>query len=205
MNRRELLRRTFGTLGAAAAVTIPAGAREFPENYDASKELAQPAWKPVFLDEHQNATLIALSDLIIPVTDTPGAKAALVNRFIDAIMAVERPEAQREFLNALAMIDGESSDRFGTAFVHASPEEQLQLLSYLAYPQSLRTWSGSVEGDTGPHHQFKTLKDWISRAYYSSEIGQRELGYDGAPPHGMFNGCSGTSGSTHNSHATEEQ
>ena len=118
-------------------------------------------------------------------------------------MAVEKPEVQRDFLNALAVIDGESGDRFGTAFVHASPEQQLEVVSYLAYPQSLRTWSGSVEGETGPHRHFRTLKDWISRAYYSSEIGERELGYDGAPPHGVFAGCSGSGGSGSKSQTTE--
>src|SRR5215472_10887291 len=40
-------------------------------------------WKPQFFDAHQNETLIALTDLIIPTTNTPGAKAALVNRYLD--------------------------------------------------------------------------------------------------------------------------
>jgi gluconate 2-dehydrogenase gamma chain len=189
MNRRDLLRRGIGALGAAASTGIPVQAREFPENYDASKDLARPDWKPQFLDAHQNETLAVLSDIIIPATDTPGAKEALANRFIDAILAVERPEVQREFLNALAMLDGESLERYGAAFIHAKPAEQVELVAYLAYPQSMRTWGESVEGKSGPHRQFRALKDWISRAYYSSEIGQRELGYTGEAPHGELAGC----------------
>jgi hypothetical protein len=84
MNRRDLFRQTF--LGAAAAA-LPSGiaeAREFPSDYDASKELARADWKPLFLDDHQNQTLVVFSDILIPATDTPGAKAALVNRFLDA-------------------------------------------------------------------------------------------------------------------------
>ena len=34
----------------------------------------------------QNALVVTMIDLIIPVTDTPGAKAARVNEFIDVIL-----------------------------------------------------------------------------------------------------------------------
>ena len=189
MNRRDLLRRVAGAVSATVAVTGPAAGREFPSGYDASKSLARADWKPVFLDSHQNETLIALSEIIIPATDTPGAKDALVNRFIDEIIAAEKPEAQRDFLNGLAVLDGESLDRYKVAFVHGTREQQTELVSYLAYPQSLAMWSGSVQGDKSAHRQFTTLKDWISRAYYSSEIGERELGSTGEFPHGDYGGC----------------
>lgn len=189
MNRRDLFRRAAGA--AAAVATGSAAGRDFPPDYDASKLLSRSDWKPVFLDAHQNETLIALSDLIIPSTDTPGAKEAQVNRFIDAIMAVESPEVQRDFLNGLAFLDGESLDRYKAAFVHARREQQLELVSYLAYPQSLSTWSGSVQGEQTAHRHFMTLKDWISRAYYSSETGERELGSTGEFPHGDYAGCPG--------------
>jgi len=192
MNRRDLLRRAVGAVSATIAATGSAAAREFPPGHDASKTLARADWKPIFLDSHQNETLIALSDIIIPATDTPGAKDALVNRFIDEIIAAETPETQRDFLNGLAALDGESLDRYKTAFVHATREQQLELVSYLAYPQSLATWSGSVQGDASAHRRFTTLKDWISRAYYSSEMGERELGSTGEFPHGDYGGCSGS-------------
>src|SRR5260370_29843858 len=67
---------------------------------DASKDLAAPGWKPLFLDEHQNETLIVLSDLMIPATDTPGAKQPLVNPFTDLVLAAQTPETQRAFLNS---------------------------------------------------------------------------------------------------------
>src|ERR1035438_5798061 len=74
MNRRDLFRQTF--LGAAAAVSgRVAAAREFPSDYDASKELARADWKPLFLDDHQDQTLIVFSEILIPATDTTGAKA----------------------------------------------------------------------------------------------------------------------------------
>lgn len=181
---------------------MPSSAREFPAGYDASKQLQAADWKPIFLDAHQNDTLIVLSDLIIPATDTPGAKDALANRFIDALLAAETRETQRGFLNSLAYLDGESLARYGAAFLHLSREQQIELLSYVAYPQSLETWN-SVKGDDSAHGHFATLKDWISRAYYSSEVGQRELGWDGSPPHGNFTGCAapGTNPAEHEHNA----
>jgi hypothetical protein len=187
MNRRDLFRRTF--LGAAAAATaVVAPAREFPSDYDASKELARADWQPLFLDEHQNQTLIVFSDILIPATDTPGAKAALVNRFLDAVLAVETHETQRGFLESLASLDGESFARYRAAFVYLTPEQQTELVTFMAYPHTLETWDENAPVGYRGHAHFSNLKDWISRAYYSSPTGMRALGYTGAPG-GVFEGC----------------
>jgi len=206
MKRRELIR--GGVLaGAAAAALRPSvamaqGATEATgtvgsseltpaqSGVDASKDLAAPGWKPLFLDEHQNETLIVLSDLMIPATDTPGAKEALVNRYIDVVLAAEPSEAQRAFLNALGFLDGESIRRFKAAFRYLSREDQDDLLHGMAYPQSGSKWTGEVEAkpDMG-HAHFEALKQRIMTAYYSSQIGAKELGWDGAFSHGIFAGC----------------
>ena len=47
------------------------GAAEPPD-----PSLSSPDWKPKFFDEHENETVVVLSDLIIPATDTPGAREA---------------------------------------------------------------------------------------------------------------------------------
>src|SRR6201998_3483269 len=136
MKRRELLR--AGMLGGAAAALAPAlaaaqtkAAQEADDKseltpaqrgVDASNELKGANWKPLFLDEHQNQTLIILSDLIIPATDTPGAKEALVNRYIYLVMAAETHENQKAFLGNLAYIDGESMRLYKNAFRYLSRE-----------------------------------------------------------------------------------
>ena len=162
-------------------------ARDFPPDSDASKELERPDWKPVFLDAHQNETLILLSDLIIPAGETPGAKEALVNRFLDLLMSAETAETQRAFIAALAYIDGESMQRYNSAFVYAPREQQLEFLTLIAYPHSLETW-GEGQAEFPGHTHFQKLKRWIVGAYYSSPIGLKELGWNGTFPHGMFPG-----------------
>jgi len=185
VNRRQLLRNSFlGAIGATAAT-----GREFPANYDESKQLAQADWKPTFLSEHQNQTLIVLSDLIIPETDTPGAKSALVNRFIDLLLAAETYDTQQSFLNSMAYLDGESRSRFGNAFVHIPHESQIEFLELLAYPDSLDSWGEGKTGDSTGHSHFRNLKGWIARAFYSSETGMKALGWNGEVPHGIPTGC----------------
>src|SRR4029077_19397900 len=160
MKRREMLRASV--LAGAAAALQPAlasaqsGAQQPPEltpaqrGVDASKDLAAPGWKPLFLDEHQNETLIVLSDLIIPATDTPGAKEALVNRYIDLVLAAETPETQRAFLNSLGYLDGESMRRFKAAFRYLSREDQDILLHGLAYPRTGSGWAGDTNAVPDP-------------------------------------------------------
>jgi hypothetical protein len=205
MKRRELIRRGvfagavaalrpgLGMAQSATQVTGTAGPSELTpaqSGVDAWRDLAAAGWKPLFLDEHQNETLMVLSDLMIPATDTPGAKEALVNRYIDVVMAAETGELQRAFLNSLGFLDGESMRRFKAAFRYLSREDQDDLLHGMAYPQNASKWTGEAEAkpDTG-HAHFEALKQRIMSAYYSSQIGAQELGWDGGFTHGIFQGC----------------
>ena len=188
MNRRDLFRTTLlGTIGVAATAPVTP-ALEFPPGQDAAKELERPDWKPVFLDGHQNETLVALSEVIIPTTDTPGAKAALVNRFLDLLMSVEKAETQRAFLAALSYIDGACMERYQCAFRYLAAEQQIEFLNLLAYPHTHETWGEEAQAFPGYDH-FSKLKQSISDAYYSSPIGLKEIGWDGTFPHGVFSGC----------------
>lgn len=201
MKRRDMIRASIFTGAAAAALRAPLASAQNPpppsgeltpaqSGVDASKDLSSPNWKPLFLDDHQNETLIILSDLIIPATDTPGAKEALVNRFIDLVLAAESSDSQRAFLNSLAYLDGESIRRFKSAFRYLSREDQDDLLHGLAYPRNASGWTGETDAgaDVG-HGHFETLKGRIMTAYYSSPIGEKELGWDGAFAHGPYQGC----------------
>ncbi|HWZ98556.1 MAG TPA: gluconate 2-dehydrogenase subunit 3 family protein [Candidatus Dormibacteraeota bacterium] len=117
MHRREL----FRLIGAGAV--LPAMT---PEIFALLRQ-AQPGadYKLRTLDAHQNATVVAMIDLIIPETDTPGAKGARVNEFIDLILTDWAiPEERKAFLDGLADIDKQSNDLFGKKFTDASPQQQ---------------------------------------------------------------------------------
>lgn len=195
-SRRELIRTALLASAASGlaphisvAQAIESGLTAAARGEDGSKFLTDPHWKALFLNEHQNQTLIALSDVIIPATDTPGAKEALANRFIDLLLSVQPAETQRQFVDALAFIDQESQKQFGKDFVSLAADDQVWLLTPWAYPPGEDSWiEEEAKVDPAQHH-FGLLKFQISSAYYGSEIGMKELGWDGEFTHGPFEGC----------------
>src|SRR5439155_23443755 len=78
INRRDLIRAAL--FASAASVLWPAfsfaqaGSPDLTpaaRGEDGSKFLTNPNWKAAFLNDRQNESLIALSDGILPATDTP--------------------------------------------------------------------------------------------------------------------------------------
>jgi len=188
MNRRELLRNSLLTIGVAASANIPVEALVFASGDDASRELARADWAPVFLNAQQNETLISLGEAIIPATDTPGAKAALVNRFLDLVLSVLPAETQHEFLHSLTWFDTSAVARYKTNFANLSDDQKQDFLNLVAWPHTHVRWGETDNGFDG-HEHFQKMKRWVATAYYTSPVGLKELGWDGWPARGTFKGC----------------
>ena len=73
-----------------------------------------------------------IAELIIPETDTPGARAAKVNEHMDLVLSEESTEIQQRFLRGLDWIDRESRQQFGADFRQLSPVQQTSILTALA-------------------------------------------------------------------------
>ena len=84
MKRRELIK--SAVLGGAAAAAVPAQHVHVKTIAPAQAAAAGGAWTPQVFDAHQNETVIQLTELIIPETDTGGGKAAKVNEYIDLML-----------------------------------------------------------------------------------------------------------------------
>src|SRR5215472_566385 len=109
MNRRDALR--IFTAGAV----LPALTPELFAFY----QQAHPGGPYTLrtLSPHQNDTVVAMIDQIIPATDTPGAKGARVNQFIDVILTEWATEEERRlFLDGLDDVDQQSNSLFGKNF-----------------------------------------------------------------------------------------
>src|SRR5579859_4046389 len=118
MNRRDALRML------TAGAVLPALTPELFAFYQQAHPAASYTLRT--LNPHQNDTVVAMIDQIIPATDTPGAKGARVNEFIDVILTEwEIPEERKNFLDGLAGIDKQSQSLYGKNFADASPEQQL--------------------------------------------------------------------------------
>lgn len=187
LGRREAVRRL--TLGGLGSATLPAWAESLVDVAEAHRHEHQAAarpeeWKPKVLDSHQDQTVTVISELIIPDTDTPGAKAALVNRFIDDGLAAAAEPERREFLRGLRFIDGRSNELFGADFVLAQPDQQTALLTILSSEKN-RAFEDEIGRDF-----WKAIKAMTVAGYYGSEIGTRkELGDDGQSFFAEFKGC----------------
>lgn len=195
ISRRELLCAAGVASGwivlrplVSLAQTAEQGLTPAQQGVDASDEFAAPNWKPVFFSAEQDLTLVALCDVMIPATETPGAKQALVDRYIDLVLAAESPDVQQAFLKSLQHVDDESTRLYGKPFRSVSTEERIDLLMPMAYPMQPGLTSIDVPRDSG-YENFMRLKSMIVEGYYSSEMGTQELGWDGAYAHGRFAGC----------------
>src|SRR5690349_10841862 len=94
--RREALRHI--AFSGAAVVSAPgwvehllAIADQHAAHRRTTRAAAPAAWAPKVLNAHQNELVTTVSELIIPATDTPGATAAQVNRYIDDVVADAKP------------------------------------------------------------------------------------------------------------------
>ena len=188
MQRREL----FRLLGAGAV--LPAMT---PEIFTLLRQ-AQPGaeYKLRTLDVHQNATVVAMIDLVIPATDTPGAKGARVNEFIDLILtdwAV--PEERTAFLDGLAGIDKQSNELFGKKFVDASAAQQEAQLRSIDDVLMANRKRPVRHGNTVPEvdAQMKgpfwvVFKNITLHGYYTSQVAfEKELKLQIIP--GAHHGC----------------
>ena len=123
ISRREALRRSAwllgGTLSAPTILGVLAGCRA-----DTST-----AWVPRTLTPHQHDTVEAIAEIIIPTTDTPGARAAGVGRFVDAMFSDYYPaKDRRRFLDGLSRVDSQAKRRHGRAFTDLPADQQTAMV-----------------------------------------------------------------------------
>jgi len=204
LNRRELVQRLLG--GAGAGFVFPAVATSHPiHNHLASPSTLDQAdaksaaadWAPEFLDSHQSETLTVLAERIVP-----GSTKAQSNRFIDLLLTVDTQENQKKFLASLGAFEAEAINRFGKPFKDLTEDQQNQILTVASTekpsrPEGSSDWSWFAVPSKEPSEQarvtirdhFENIKGWVSGAYYSSEVGMRELGWTGDVYFDSFPGC----------------
>lgn len=181
MNRRELFRIGASSAAALAVASEADGQHSHPVNGASTLAASDSAWKPSVFDTHQNETVIALTELIIPETDTPGAKAALVNRYIDLMLRDGDGAARDRFIEGLNWLDGYAIRSAGSPFVRLPEARQIAILETLDTSNDSSLQAGN--------HFFRSVKALSARIYYATEIGFNELNKGGRVPSGF--GCDG--------------
>ena len=128
---------------------------------------------PQALTGGQDELVATIAELIIPETDTPGARAARVHEFIDQMLSNWYEDDERDhFLAELATVDQQAQDAYGKPFLDLSGAEQTELLT--AMETAGITWMeslGSGGGDPDKPPFFVAMKGLTLFGYYTSEIG----------------------------------
>jgi len=182
IDRREALRRAALLLGGALSASTVAGVLAGCE----ARRTPDGAWAPRALSSEQLDLVATIAEHILPETDTPGARAVGVHRFIDAMLADSFPdEERRQFLAGLSDVDARAQRSCGRAFLRCATLEQRAVLDQLDREAFAATASPP---DRLPVPFFRTMKELTLVGYYTSEVGAtRELRH--APVPGRFEGC----------------
>lgn len=166
VNRRALLLGVAVLLGGAGALT-----------HFMRRQPGAAAAGPV-LSAEQFSLLEEITDVMIPATDTPGAKAAGVPAFLRDMLATwASPASRAEIAGVLEAFERLAWARHGAAFLELQPERRLELV---------RSFDEDHVSRKDPAYtKFKFL---VLLGYYHSEIGAtQELRFELIP--GAWRGC----------------
>ena len=191
LTRRDVVRRLLAAAGAGTAWPLVAASHPIHELLrneallDEGEKLGAADWRPLVLNAQQDETLSTLAERIVP-----GSTKAEVDRFIDLLLSVDTAEHKQKFEESLAAFEAESQRRFGKRFPSLDASQQNMLLTDASAHPAKEDSSDSAERENqGLHKDFENLKGWISGAYYSSELGMRELGWTPDRVFASFPGC----------------
>lgn len=163
MNRRQALRRVGIFLGGVVSAPTVAGVLSGCER-DTGTD-----WAPSALSAQQNEMVDTMAEIIIPATDTPGASAAHVNRFIDAMVGESYPTDERDrFLSGLDDVNDRCRDTYGDSFLNCTSDQQRALVSEL---DQETFGEESTHADTDHPPFFRMMKELVIVGYYTSEVG----------------------------------
>lgn len=162
ITRRQALGRVGLLLGGMVSAPTVAGV------LSGCERPTGPDWTPSILSASQSEMIDTMAEIIIPATDTPGASAANVNRFIDAIVGEGWLEEDRtRFLEGLKAANGRCTKTYGAPFVDLSPVEQR---AFVAELDDETFGPDAAEADRENPSFYRMLKELVIVGYYTSEV-----------------------------------
>ncbi len=194
MDRRKSLKTlAIGTIGAGILVDAcktepkkadvavappPATINRMPEEKLAQQKIDAEG---KFFTPGEMATITVLCDIIIPKDAVSGsASDAKVPDFIQSIVN-EMTEHQTPLRGGLRWVDLQCINRYEKAFVDCTPAQQIEMVDAIAYPKKAKPEMGQGVSF------FTLLRNLTATGFYTSEIGTKDVGYEGNTPY-QWNG-----------------
>lgn len=180
MNRREALKNVGLLLGGTIITS-----QTFLTGCVFEKDKVLDEDNSIF-DKQSISLMNEIGEIIIPTTDTPGAKDAEVGRFM-AVMIRDcyQEDLQDVFITGLVKIDQNFNEQYGTSFVDGNPKDKLQFVSKME--QETEDYY-QIKKPEDPPHYYSILKELTLLGYFTSEIGcTQALNYIHTP--GSYQAC----------------
>lgn len=200
LSRRDMLRNIALAVTAVAGAQLKLEAAQHVHQQAKEEKKKAGTYQPKLFNEHEYATISRLSELIVPADEVSGsAKDAGAPEFID-LLCSQNSELANIYTGGLAWLDAEAKKLYGSFFLDAQPEQQTALLDSITRLERTsnenRERGLSYEGmvhypgfgqygfqpqtDLGPGvFFFKWLRKMTIDAFYTSEIGIKDIEYKG--------------------------
>lgn len=177
MNRREAIASLLAVSAAGALAACSGEADPDVSTVDSDLDYATPT---TFFTDAEMAFLSAISDTIIPDTETAGAVGAGVPDTLQSLASVwGNDDYRRYWRTGIRSLDESLPGSVDRGFSDLSPDER---------ENTLKKHDEQVFNDTIKDRFYRDLKRTIVQAYYMSEIGaSEELAYEPVP--GDWKGC----------------
>jgi hypothetical protein len=179
MDRREALRRTALLMGGVVSAPAIFGVLQ------GCKAKPGIAWKPEFLNENQASLVSQVAEIIIPRTDTPGAKDAGVPAFIDKMLKkCYSAEDQKRFTEGLQAFNDDAKKAYGEDFWDLDDEDQTAFVTKV-HDAAVHE---SNDADSEKRPFILMMKELTMLGFFTSEPGATQvLQYVAVP--GAYHGC----------------
>ena len=179
IDRREAIKRTAMLMGAAVSASAITGV------LNGCKPSPELLYTPVFFTPDQARIVTEVCEIIIPKTDTPGAKEAGVPGFIDTMLKdCYKKEDQDRYIEGLTAFDERAKSTYGDRFIYCKPEQQTELVKTV-HDESLQQMKENREAK----RPFMLMtKELTLLGFFTSEPGATQvLQYVAVP--GAYKGC----------------
>jgi gluconate 2-dehydrogenase gamma chain len=180
MDRREAIKRTAWIMGGIVSAPAVMGVL----NGCTAKPTLD--WKPVFLSDSQAGVISQVAEIIIPKTNTPGAKDTGVPGFIDLMLKdVYAKEDQDRFLDGLKSFDDEAKKTYDDAFMDLDEQQQKEFVMK-KHEEAINAEKNDKAPEKRPF--ILMMKELTMLGFFTSEVGATQvLQYDPVP--GAYKGC----------------